>query len=241
MIAFDPNSLRLESFQELQLDDLANPLPSYGQGQGGDNFRRANVALMAKFSLISEADKKFAIMCSHLYWNPNKPKVKLTQTRFVLDSMAQFRGNLPGVIAGDFNALPDSDQYRLVTEKGVDDYSYIWNWGENERPRFLCDASLSRICRWLRLLGFNTALETKEQLQMRSTSRDFSFFFGQARTENRLIITSSKSMVERAACPEAYIVETKDMMGALVDICMHYRIPISEEQLLTVCGDILLI
>jgi Mut7-C RNAse domain len=43
-------------------------------------------------------------------------------------------------------------------------------------------------------------------------------------------------MVERAACPEAFHVETRDLMTALVDLCLRYRIDLTEDKLLSVCG-----
>lgn len=52
----------------------------------------------------------------------------------------------------------------------------------------------------------------------------------------RIIVTSSRSMIERAACPEAFYVETRDLTKALVDLCLRYEMQLTEENLLTVCG-----
>ena len=35
---------------------------------------------------------------------------------------------------------------------------------------------------------------------------------------------------------EIACIETKDLLTSLVDLCLYYDIPITEEQLLTVCG-----
>ena len=242
LIAFNPKKLTLYDTQEVYLDDLMKSRPAYGQGSGGKQYERFNVALMAKFACVDDPTKMFVVSCVHLYWNPAKPKVKLAQTRYILHALANYRNGLPAILTGDFNAIPTTDQYNEITTGIIskvmttrnDDLNEEWN--ENNKPQFLCDASLSKICRWLRLLGFNAALESSQQLHERSIAKNFSSFFTQATQEKRIIITSSRTMVERSLCPEAYCIETKDLMSSLVDICLYYNIPITEKQLLTVCG-----
>lgn len=42
-------------------------------------------------------------------------------TRLLLANMARMAGNAPTILTGDFNAVPESEPYRLVTESGLRD------------------------------------------------------------------------------------------------------------------------
>ena len=201
LIAFDSNKLTLRQVEEVQLDDLVSKGQQYGGG--GKQFARSNVCLLAKFAAREQGqeEKVFCVSNCHLYWNPNKPQVKLAQARYAKERMLRFRsnGSISGVMAGDFNALPGTDVYAEMTTMDNSMYtigscSVHRNGGQNHRPRFLCDASLSRLCRWLRLLGLNSALETKSQLEKRSKSKDFSTIFEQAQRESRWVEIRIKNL-----------------------------------------------
>eukprot|EP01035_Chromulina_nebulosa_P019064 gene19064-24886_t len=45
---------------------------------------------MAKLAFIDNIDVEFVATCGHIYWNPNKPEVKLAQTVFWLDRIKRF-------------------------------------------------------------------------------------------------------------------------------------------------------
>ena len=227
LIAYDDKQLTLSSTEEIQLDELAKHC--------GLQYSRSNVGLFAKFFLNNDRACSFAVSSCHLYWNPSRPQVKLKQTKYILERFKRFRDSSPGLLAGDFNALPGTDQYEAVVNGFASD-----NDGTNthkKKMKFLCDASLTKFCRWLRLLGYNTAIESPLMLALRSQKeKDFSALFDKARKENRILITSSRSMVERAACPDHYFVHTKDLMSSLVDLIVNFNLEVTEDTLLTVCG-----
>jgi hypothetical protein len=168
VIAYDPNRLKLLAVDQMYFDDLAV--------DGGPMFEKNNVGLFAKFSLLENPGTEFAVSSNHLYWNPSRPQVKLRQSKYLMDRFAVFRGDAPGVLAGDFNSVPQSDPYQLITT-GKCREGIITGLGYNlKSPKFYCDTSLSRLCKWLRLLGYNSFLETPEQLELRS-KREFSEIF----------------------------------------------------------------
>jgi uncharacterized protein with PIN domain len=120
--------------------------------------------------------------------------------------------------------------------------------------KFLCDSNLSRLCRWMRVLGIDTALvpqvqppsadevrnncnngritkQNKQQLLKANNER----IFNQAREEQRVIVTTSTSMRERALCPPSCLVST-NTEEALIEICKEYGLNLTQERFLTVCG-----
>ena len=85
------------------------------------------------------------------------------------------------VITGDFNSLPKSDiYYNMTLEDFFNKPVYIYESKDGEdrkdskktaydirtshltgpTTRFICDANLNRLCRWMRVLGIDTALES---------------------------------------------------------------------------------
>ena len=85
------------------------------------------------------------------------------------------------VIAGDFNSLPSSDiYYNMTLEDFFNTPVYVYESKDGDRKdskktvvydirtshmtgpttRFICDANLNRLCRWMRVLGIDTALES---------------------------------------------------------------------------------
>lgn len=54
---------------------------------------------------------------THLFWDPAQEDVKLLQTRRVLRPLQEFAQSLglPTIFAGDFNSLPGSKVYDLIT------------------------------------------------------------------------------------------------------------------------------
>jgi mRNA deadenylase 3'-5' endonuclease subunit Ccr4 len=149
------------------------------------------------------------VSTAHLYWNPNRPEVKLGQAKFLLNRIIDFIDTsnhythqtlshrndkainvmnqnsyinhkieeeihqsisssiqLPIILCGDFNSLPSSDIYRLITDDNtlesirnqrfmldIKESNLIGEILHGPNTKFLCDHSLSRLCRWLRILG----------------------------------------------------------------------------------------
>ena len=66
--------------------------------------------------------------------------------------------------------------------------------------RYMLDASLNKLCRWLRILGQDAELETDAEEQLR-TGRGEPVIFDRCRDERRTLVTTSPRLMERRDCP----------------------------------------
>lgn len=75
------------------------------------------------------------------------------------------------------------------------------------RMRYMLDASLNKLCRWLRILGQDVALETDEEEKLRTGKQAEMIIFDRCREEQRTLVTTSPRLMERRDCPaSAYCV-----------------------------------
>lgn len=213
--------------------------------------------------------------------------------------------NWPVIVGGDYNATPLSEPYKImnspfyfptevpslhssiehkvitsttIISKRFSDRCYYG--GAN--TKFLCDADMSRLCRWLRLLGVDAAMHVpkkrhasspeeiaaqrsakkangngtskvaegakiddsvtslKAEKNVRTSSGrksdEYSEIFERATREKRVVLTTSKNMRLRAACPESMLVDSQNLEKSLAEIVKNYKIPLRRENFLTVCG-----
>jgi hypothetical protein len=184
--------------------------------------------------LNDEPDCEFIASCGHLHWNPSRPDIKIAQTAFWLDRIKSFSEksanqsqHLPLIVGGDFNSLPNSEPYNMVT-------SYDFDWQSkpdgmssiirNNNPnapygstaiKFVGEPNLGKLCRWLRVLGINASTYPYEK----HAAQNINNFFDYARSNQRIILTSSRTLVERNSCPAYCLVRTTNLEDSLVKIC----------------------
>lgn len=110
----------------------------------------------------------------------------------------------------------------------------------DEDVRFLCDATLTKLARWLRLLGINTALEDTESQELRAARNDCNALFHRARIEQRILLTTSKSMLKRNNCPETYFVRnpgsSNDLKETLAALLNYYDVALDRSRVFKMCG-----
>ncbi|KNC81820.1 hypothetical protein SARC_05873 [Sphaeroforma arctica JP610] len=82
---------------------------------------------IAVASILEIRGTKQALMLanSHMHWNPTFKDVKVVQTAMLLDELKRItqnsrRFNIPTVICGDFNSLPDSGVVELLANGRLD-------------------------------------------------------------------------------------------------------------------------
>lgn len=276
LIAFRSDRFDLKATQLIDLDQLSH-LDRQLQRTGRSKFAKQNVTVLAVLA-DKASGRRFLVATCHLHWNPNLPEVKFAQAYYVLDRITAFReshGGLPVVFTGDFNSLPQDEVYRFLTgtpflkanafetiEKAlacqVESTSYTYG----PRTRFLCDSSLSRLCRWLRILGVDVAQDTWDMKADASTKSDIisaassprsanvsgksvfdhgkrqsvNAFFARAKAEKRVILTTSKTLIARSSCPPSYYVQANKLEEAMVDIYREFGLDLRKERFLTVCG-----
>jgi uncharacterized protein with PIN domain len=228
LIAYDDQKFELVAQENVDFDDLATIM------QGSDNYKRQtflrhNVSLLAHFRCraTSSSSSHVTVANTHHYWNPNFPEVKAGQVKYLLDRLHSFqqrcgrdrdRGSPPSsgtthvLLGGDFNSLPGSEVYRLLTQpfhcalvstplargggrararaRGRADATRRYllpskylhrddplllggDSGEQKvAPSFICDETLSRFCRWLRILGVSCTMLKTAELQGHRTHQE---------------------------------------------------------------------
>lgn len=304
----------LIAFRTAKLSLLAVDRVSCNDGIDADSlyehqkYEKHNVGLTLKLE-VNETKQQFLVATCHIHWNPSLPDVKLSQVLYILERLWAFRDgeDLPVVLTGDFNTLPDDPLYRGITQPNsiaalTAAYREVKYGGDLYGPktRFLCDASLTKLCKWLRVLGVNVALDAWDNGVPASSSKhknkakwqwtcapdnntapvadtaipagatpsvapdgektpqvhdetandaqkapDLSYaarvssinaFFARAEREKRVILTTSKSLRERASCPRNFYVNPTDLKQGLIDIATHFGLELSRDRFLTVCG-----
>lgn len=257
LIGFSEKKFQLIDSEEVYLDDISN---------GNDEIRdeiyvRNNVGLICLFNCIRNISSPLFIASNcHLYWNPNRPEVKEAQANYLIHRIKAFESkhrntlqSIPIVLAGDFNILPSSVIYQQICN-GFRDSAGVYGCftkAQQEKKRnqkFIADYNLSKLAKWMRVLGIDCTVESKESQTKRSdkisdtgvrkspSKADYSWLFDTARQENRVLLTSSRTMRERANCPPSMLIRTKDLEMELSRVCQKFGIEVSEAKFLTVCG-----
>lgn len=92
------------------LDVVSHPLPRL---DGSPGHRRALTAVLAA------PTARWPIVCTHLDYRFDDSAVRQVQAEALLRIVEGMRGDVdhepPVIVAGDFNAVPDSDEIRLLT------------------------------------------------------------------------------------------------------------------------------
>lgn len=263
VIAYKSDKLTLWARKRVDYDDLVGLYN--GEQFKAIDFKRANLAQLAIFKTVDSdhddndggSGSEICVANTHIYWNPSRPEVKAAQASYLLTSMTNFciqesqhykatKTLPPALICGDFNSMPDSSLYQKLTtgtllqqsasaatKSTLDPKELGMLYGQD--TKFLCDVSLLKICKWLRILGINARSESEESHMQRTKKgdKDFSILFEQARSENRVLLTSSRAVSQRRDAPQTYMVNTKNFEASLVDIVKTFGLSITEDTFLT--------
>ena len=135
------------------------------------------------------------------------------------------------IVCGDLNSIPSSAVAAFFTSP-----TGIARPSDRTHDRFLCDSSLNRLTRWLRLLGIDTELETAaEEAKRTSTQNDCSQLFARCVSEKRLLLTSSRKVLQRSECPPAVFVDNRNARESFAALVKKLRIPVQPSTFLTRC------
>jgi uncharacterized protein with PIN domain len=262
LLAYNSEMFECIDQEDVDLDRLS--FLDAHERAGRSKFAKQNVAafILLKNRTLSV---HFIVATCHIHWNPNLPEVKFAQTQLILEELSRFRSKIssktPVILTGDFNSFPHDDVYGLVTGKqSLAKFQYLLSqpgskvtqkslnlkflYGPN--TKFLCDFSLAKLCRWMRILGVDVAMDSWEyrgdgpasmtKLSADEKSRSINLFFERARKEKRVILTSSKTLIERSSCPQCFYVQPNHLETALVSVYHEFGLDLSRERFLTVCG-----
>lgn len=120
------NRFELVYKRSIELNDAA----LMDDGRVDKDYLTDNVAVAVLLRLLNGKDRHryVCVVNTHLFWNPLYADVKLMQTHLLLKrslwiietfkKVKKFGDSveIPLVLCGDFNSLPDSDVYQLITQ-----------------------------------------------------------------------------------------------------------------------------
>ncbi|XP_042502965.1 LOW QUALITY PROTEIN: carbon catabolite repressor protein 4 homolog 3-like [Macadamia integrifolia] len=84
---------------------------------------RDNVAQLSVFEMCRDESRRVLVGNIHVLFNPSRGEIKLAQIRLLLsraNSLSGKWGNVPIVIAGDFNSTPQSAIYKFLSSSELD-------------------------------------------------------------------------------------------------------------------------
>jgi uncharacterized protein len=93
-------------------------------------------------------------------------------------------------------------------------------------PKYLTDASLAKLAKWLRLSGYDTAVFTGEAGRK---------MLRLAEAEKRIVLTRRQDMLERQYSGELYVVKSKDTASQLKEIITRYSLTILKQNMFRIC------
>lgn len=82
---------------------------------------RDNRCISVKLQLISNPDKEFWVSTYHMPCKYDQPTLMHAHIVSFMSHLNKLSGELPLILAGDFNVVPDSDSYKIMTERIVPD------------------------------------------------------------------------------------------------------------------------
>ncbi|GKY96984.1 hypothetical protein MPSEU_000657300 [Mayamaea pseudoterrestris] len=104
--------------------------------------------------------------------------------------------------------------------------------------RYCLDNTLNKLCRWLRILGQDAALETDVEERLRTQQAVYSIF-DRCREERRTLVTTSRRMLSRRDCPPgAYCLSPKllnNLEVALVHLLLTHGVMLEPTKFLSRC------
>jgi uncharacterized protein with PIN domain len=105
----------------------------------------------------------------------------------------------------DATMISDMTAMKLTHTKNVTTNQTYCDDNNNDmdttpQMRYLLDASLNKLCRWLRILGQDAAIETDDEEKLR-TGKGEMVIFDRCRKERRTLVTTSPRLMQRRDCP----------------------------------------
>jgi uncharacterized protein with PIN domain len=217
---------------------------------------RRNVAALQALR-HTEGGREVLVCSAHLFWNPAHTDVKFRQAQLLLNSVpAYLRANglspaTPVLLCGDFNSTPDDPVYELLAfgrarvtfrDKLLADRDGGAQLGrpavvmKGPQVLLLVDSDLVRLARLLRSIGVDVA---------EAASDDVKAFFAQARAERRFIVTRRFKLLDRNACPPAYVVRARTLRESFKEVVRRFDLSFDKKRFYSRCtlcnGDVELV
>jgi uncharacterized protein len=95
-----------------------------------------------------------------------------------------------------------------------------------ENPKYLTDATLAKLAKWLRLLGYDTVVFLRE------AGREM---LNLACAEKRIVLTKRQDMLERQFSGELYLVAGKDIGSQIKEVINEFSLIIEKQKIFRIC------
>ena len=95
-----------------------------------------------------------------------------------------------------------------------------------EEFKFITDASLGRLAKWLRILGYNTVVFPNQ------AGREM---LRQAVTEGRIVLTRRRDMTERQFSGRLFLISDVDVASQLNDVIRKYSLKVDQQKMFAIC------
>jgi uncharacterized protein with PIN domain len=95
-----------------------------------------------------------------------------------------------------------------------------------DNQKFITDASLGKLAKWLRLLGYDTLVFPKE------AGREM---LRLAAAEGRIVLTKRHDMLERQFCGNLFLVVGVDLGSQLNDVISKFSLKINQQKMFGIC------
>ena len=102
--------------------------------------------------------------------------------------------------------------------------------------KYLLDFSLNKLCRWLRIFGFDAVMETEEEENERTRQKGTVLIFKRCLEEKRTLVTTSNKLLLRKDCPPgAFLVDFRNLEEAFTHLLLTHGSILEPSRFLTKC------
>lgn len=95
-----------------------------------------------------------------------------------------------------------------------------------ENSKFLTDASLGKLAKWLRILGYDTAIYPAQAGRAVLRIAD---------AEKRIVLTRRQDMPERQFSGRLFLITNKDTRNQLAEVINEFSLTISSDKMFAIC------
>jgi len=97
-------------------------------------------------------------------------------------------------------------------------------------PRFVVDAMMGRLLRWLRVLGVDSLLREEDE--------SLHALFGRCQAESRILLTRDRKLAERKGCGvvAVFVVSSDESREQLREVVAHFGLRLSADEFMMRCS-----
>jgi CCR4-NOT transcription complex subunit 6 len=128
VICFKTNLFNLETIKHLDLNEELSLLD--------ESFLKHKEALFVELT-HKKTNKRFVVINTHLFWNPEFEYVKYGQMSKILSFIEQHYKSLPVILCGDLNSLPSSNVLMFIYSIAPDTANANFKGDSGKNKRFI--------------------------------------------------------------------------------------------------------